>query len=236
MSPYQKNITIEIRNLTKRFGNFVAVRKINLRIGTGERYALIGANGAGKTTLMKCLVGLLAPSLGTATVAGYDVTKEPMEAKKMFGYIPDDTTVYDYLTGTELLYLTGNLRRMEKEVLRKRIHTLIRLFPIGDIMDRPMSSYSRGNKQKVAFLSALLSNPPVLLIDEPVAGLDPASIHIFGKTLQKYSKEGNTVLFISHSLPFTRQYATRVGFMEKGSLAREASVSQISSITRFAGL
>lgn len=229
-------LAIETKNLTKRFGDFEAVKEVNLKIEKGGTYALIGPNGAGKTTLMKIIVGLLSPTSGTATIFGHDITKEPRIVKQFFGYIPDNPMAYDYLTGWEFLSLTGNLRGMEKVRLEKRIKELACLFPIEDILGQVMSSYSRGNRQKVAFLASFLEKPPLLFIDEPIAGLDPASIEIFGKTIRDHVKQGKTVFFISHSLSFAQKYADRVGLMQKGEIVKEEKVSKDFSIEAFLGV
>lgn len=226
---------VETKNLSKQFGKLTAVKNVNLRIKKGEIYSLIGENGAGKTTLMKCIVGLLAYTSGEVTINGFNIIKQPLEAKKQFGFVPDDPSVYDYLTGIEFLELTANLRGIKKDEITSTIKRLIKLFPIEEILYQQMSSYSRGNRQKLAFLGALISSPPILFIDEPVAGLDPKSMEIFGNTIKSYAKAGNSIFFISHSLPFAQNYADRVGLMQKGVIVKETEIRKISNLSHFYG-
>lgn len=222
----QKQLAIKIENLSKKFGYLTAVSQVNLRIQLGEIYALIGPNGAGKTTLIKMIVGLLSADSGTASIFGHDINKQQEEAKKLFGYISDNPTAYDYLSGREFLTLTGSLRTMRKHVINERISELINLFPINNIIDQPMSEYSRGNKQKVAFLAALLAQPKLIIIDEPIVGLDPDSIKIFGNTLKNFAKNKGTVFFATHILSFAQTYASRVGIMRNGKIVVEKNIEK----------
>jgi ABC-2 type transport system ATP-binding protein len=219
-------VAIATKNLTKRFNTFTAVDAVNLSVNEGDLYALIGPNGAGKTTLIKMLVGLLIPTGGTATIAGFDIMRRPLSAKREIGYVPDDPSAYDYLTGLEFLMLTGRLRGMKEKEVKKRIDEIVPLFSISDIVPTPIAQYSRGNKQKVAILAALMTKPKILIIDEPIVGLDPSSIDILGATLIKYAREGHTVFFVTHILSFAQKYAQRVGVMKEGTIKKETVVSK----------
>lgn len=221
---------LETQHLTKKFGTFTAVDSVSLTINAGERFALIGNNGAGKTTLMKMLTGLLIPDSGTAAIAGHDVAKESLLAKKNVGYMSDDPSAYDYLTGEEFLILTGRLRNMSETALQKRLTELTSLFPIQAILPQPMSRYSRGNKQKVAFLAALMAKPKLLIIDEPIVGLDSASIEIMGETLTDYTKQGNGVLFVTHIVDFAKRFATKAGIMSNGKLLKTLEVEKSTKL------
>lgn len=217
---------IETAELTRDFGKVKAVNNVNITINSGDIYALIGPNGAGKTTLIKMLVGLLTPTNGQALICGVDINKKPVEAKANFGYVPDSPDVYGFLTGREFLQMTGNLRGMEKSKIEKRIKELENLFPLKEILGQWMSSYSRGNRQKTAFLAALLSEPKLLVIDEPIAGLDPTSMETFGQTLKKFAAEGGAVLLATHILSFGQKYASRVGVMSKGQIKKEMVIGE----------
>ena len=214
-------------NLTKKFNNgLVAVAEVNLKIRTGEIYALMGENGAGKTTLIKILTGLMLPTSGRADIFGRDIVKSPTAAKKMFGFVSDNPTAYDYLTGQEFLYFTGSLREIPEKELKEKMEKLSGLFPIKEVLSQKMGSYSRGNRQKVAFLASLLDNPKLLLIDEPIAGLDPTSIEIFGQSLREFRSNGGAVLFVTHILSFAQNYATNYGFMKNGRILEEGTIDQ----------
>jgi ABC-2 type transport system ATP-binding protein len=225
--------SIQTHNLTKKFDVFTAVDNVSMQIEKGAIYALIGENGVGKTTLVKMLVGLLTPSGGEAYINGFNIKSDPEQAKLNFGYIPDDCEIYEYLSGEEFLMFTAKLRGMSRTFFDKRYRELVDLFPIQKILKQPIRSYSRGSKQKTAFLAALLSQPSVLIIDEPVVGLDPESINIFGETLKKYALNGNTVFFVTHILSFAEKYASRIGLMKDGKLIKEDSVSKLPSLEKF---
>jgi ABC-2 type transport system ATP-binding protein len=228
---------ITTKHLTKRFGpstgGFTAVKDVTFSVGEGEIYALVGPNGAGKTTLLKLLVGLLSPTSGTASIHTYDVIHTPVAAKRQFGYVSDDPTAYEYLTGREFLTLTGRLRGLPEVKLRARIKELIPVFPIADIIDQPMTQYSRGNKQKIAVLASLLSHPKILIVDEPIVGMDATSIDIMGKLLRDYAKKGNSVLLVTHILDFAETYATRAGIMKEGKIAHEMQITASTSLAKF---
>jgi len=221
-----KKIAIKTESLTKKFGQLVAVSGVNLNIQSGEIYALIGPNGAGKTTLIKMMVGLLSADAGYTSIFGYDISRQPEEAKKFFSYISDNPTAYDYLTGREFLVLTGSLRNMKKQKITEHINELIHLFPIANVFDQPMSEYSRGNKQKVAFLATLLPKPRLIIIDEPIVGLDPDSIKIFADTLKEFAENGGTVFLATHILSFAQTCATQVGVMRAGKIVGEKKIEK----------
>ncbi len=220
--------TILSQNLSKNFGPIKAVDKISLGIKKGEIYALIGPNGAGKTTLIKMLVGLLPASSGKACIAGHNIATSPLEAKKKFGYLPDNPSVYDYLTGYEFLQLTGSLSGLSQEVITKRTHELSKIFPNENILNQKMGNYSRGNRQKVGFLASIMAPHEALIIDEPIVGLDPQSITIFGAYLTKFAALGGSILLATHTLSFAQKYAHRVGLMQDGKLVEEKFVSKIN--------
>ena len=221
-----EKLAIKVENLSKNFGRLTAVSSVNLKIRVGEIYALIGPNGAGKTTLIKMIVGLLSPDSGYVSIFDHNIIKQPEEAKKLFGYISDNPTAYDFLTGKEFLFLTGSLRMMKKETINKRINELVNLFPLKNIINQPMSEYSRGNKQKLAFLAALLAQPKIIIIDEPIVGLDPDSIKIFINTLKEFAKNGGTVFFATHILSFAQACASRCGIMREGKIVAEKDIKK----------
>jgi ABC-2 type transport system ATP-binding protein len=226
-----------VRHLTKRFGSpkngYTAVNDVSFSVAPGEIYSLIGQNGAGKTTLLKMLVGLLIPTSGSASVYGHDITVSPVSAKRQIGYISDDPSAYEYLSGREFLTLTGRLREMKPRAILSRIDELVSVFPIEEIFDQPMSRYSRGNKQKVAVLAAVFAKPKLLIIDEPIVGMDARSIGIMGNLLSDYAKDGNAVVLVTHILDFAQKYADRAGIIREGVLTREVPVTKTTVLEKF---
>lgn len=229
----EHNSVISIRNVKKSFGEVTAVNNLSLSVRRGEVYALIGENGAGKTTLIKLIVGLLTPDAGQVSLNGIDYKDDPEMVKQQFGYLPDDPSAYEYLTGYEFMEFTARLRNMEDGYFDKRLKELERMFPITNVLSQQIGNYSRGSKQKVAFLAMLLSEPEILVIDEPIVGLDPISIEIFGKTIRQYAERGHTVLFVTHILDFAEKYATRIGLMKNGQLLQEENPTKISVLRKF---
>lgn len=215
---------IVLDQLSKNFGKIKAVDQVSINVNAGEIYALIGPNGAGKTTLIKMLVGLLSPDSGHASIAGHDIVKSPLEAKKAFGYVPDNPTAYDYLTGLEFLEMTGALNGLSPGQVKNHITKLAHIFPISEILRGPMGNYSRGNRQKTAFLASLMTDHQALIIDEPVTGLDPDSITTFGRYLTGFVSHSKAVFLVTHTLSFAQKYASRVGILSQGKLVKEVQV------------
>ncbi|MFC1647349.1 ABC transporter ATP-binding protein [Patescibacteria group bacterium] len=222
--------SIAISKLSKHYGHLHAVKNVNLMIKRGDIFALVGPNGAGKTTLVKMMIGLEEPTEGNISLLGLNFYDNPVFVKKKFGYVSDNPTAYPFLSALEFLTFCGRLRQMTVSDIKERISYLTSIFPIDNILEHPMGDYSRGNKQKIAILSALLSEPEILIIDEPIVGLDPESIGILGKLVKEYAKKGNTVFFITHILKFALDNAKHIGVMKKGVLTE---VSDVTKSTNF---
>lgn len=210
--------TLEITSLTKKYGSKKAVDGVTLSLDSGEIFAMVGPNGSGKTTLIKMLVGLLDPDAGKIEILGFQQPKEANLIAQGMGYIPDDPTAYQELSGREFLWLVAKLRGIGTKDAKEMIDKLLSIFPLGDQADQLASGYSRGTKQKFAFLAAVMNNPKLLIIDEPVAGLDPASADIFKEQLKKMAASGTTIFFVTHILSFATQVSDRVGFLVNGQL------------------
>ncbi|GDX61981.1 ABC transporter ATP-binding protein [Candidatus Levyibacteriota bacterium] len=223
-----KNIAISLNGVSKKFNNKIIIHNTSLDLPRGKIFTMIGPNGAGKTTLIKMMVGLLTPTSGNIKIFGCDIVKEPIEAKKKFGFISDDPSAYDYLSGLEFLALTGKLRGMEELHISNRIREIGDIFPLDDILYQPMAYYSRGSRQKIALLSALIHNPKILFIDEPIVGLDPASINIFGNILLEFKKNEGTVFFVTHTLSFADNFADHVFIMNNGIIIKDQPISKNS--------
>jgi len=212
---------IELRNVTKRFGSFVAVDDISLAIPAGEFFGFLGPNGAGKTTTIKMLTGLFRPTSGSCSVNGFDVQASPVGAKKSFGYVPDQPHLYDRLTGREFLYFVGGLYKPEGEVLRTRIEQYAQLFEMEPFLDKPAEEYSQGMRQRVALAAALVHDPPVLIIDEPLLGLDPRSSWLVKTTLKELTKKGLTIFMSTHLLRVVEELCDRIVIIKGGRIIYE---------------
>lgn len=224
---------IKVSNLTKKFGKLVAVNKLNLEIKKGEIFGFIGPNGAGKTTTIKMLTGVLAPTEGKIEIGGFDIEKEPVKAKQLIGYIPDDPYVYPELTGREFLWLVGKL--FEVEDLKAKIKKLLPIYKIEKIVDGPFKDYSRGNKQKLTILAALLHKPQVLVIDEPILGLDPLSAQETIKIFKDFAKKGGTIFVSTHTLNVAEKICHRIGVIDEGRLIFEGSIKELEKVVHEEG-
>ena len=185
---------VTIQGLTKKFGDAAAIKNIDLTLKEGEVYALIGPNGSGKTTLVKTIAGLLRPSQGKILVNGIDIVKDPARAKAFLGYIPDEPSVWAGMTGEEFLHFIGALWGMEDQKIRAtRVKELLAKFNLAGIEKGYFEDYSRGNKQKFTIMAALLHAPKLLLVDEPIVGLDPQSAEIAKKEFREFADRGGAV-------------------------------------------
>ncbi|MCH7951894.1 ABC transporter ATP-binding protein [Patescibacteria group bacterium] len=220
-------VAIKIVNVNKRFTNVHAVRDLTLSVKTGEIFALIGPNGAGKTTTVKMITGLIAPTSGRIWVLGKDVAADPVQAKKELGYIPDDPFVYDYLTGREFLQLTGDLFGLRRQETNTRIKKLLKLFNLESVIDGRFTDYSRGNKQKTIIIANVLHQPKVLVIDEPVLGLDVQSQKVTKKLFRDFAKDGGSILLCTHTLSVAQEIADRIGIIKEGELVEEGSLRDL---------
>lgn len=221
-----------VEKVSKNFGKTAALKHLNLSLVPGDIYALIGPNGSGKTTFIKIVVGLLDPDTGTAKIAGFDVDKNPVEAKSNFGYLPDGPVGYPFLTGREFLKFAASLKNLNPGRTLSHFSSLIEELGLSPFLDHEVRNFSRGNLQKTAFIAALMGDPKVVIIDEPIVGLDPTSVEVFGKTLKLYAKKGGTVIFVTHVLDFAKKYATRYGLLRNGKLIKEGRLTPKINITK----
>jgi ABC-2 type transport system ATP-binding protein len=219
--------------VTKRFGALLVVRDLSFTVAPGEIYGLIGPNGSGKTTTVKMLTGLYRPSGGRIVVDGVDLGRAPERAKRAIGYVPDEPYVYEQLSGREFLHLMGELYGVPRAARVARIEQLLELYPVAGIIDTRLEHYSRGNKQKLTILAALLHEPRVLVVDEPIVGLDPESALLTRDILTAFAARGGAVLLSTHSLGFAEMLCHRVGLLAAGVLVREG---HLASLRAAAGL
>lgn len=220
---------IELINVTKKFGDKVAVKGLSLDVKSGEFFAFLGPNGAGKTTTIKMITGLLKPDGGTVKICGIDISQKPGEAKMKTGYVPDSPYIYEKLTAREYLEFTGGLYRMPQEKIEKKIEWLFDLFGMNGWADSRCEEYSHGMRQKVIFCSAFLHEPEVLVVDEPMVGLDPQSARLVKDLLKMLSSRGTTVFVSTHTLSVAEELCDRIGIVDKGELIALGTLDELRS-------
>ena len=225
------NAEIELVNATKRFGDKTAVSGLSLRINPGEIFGLLGPNGAGKTTTLKMLAGLLQPSEGSAKICGVDMRQRPEQAKQSLGYIPDDPFIYELLTGREFLYLTANLFGITSGALDREIDRLVELFDAGEWIDQRSEGYSHGMRQKAVLAATLLHHPDVFLIDEPMVGLDPASMILVKNIFKQQAARGCALLISTHTLSLAESICHRIGIIARGKLVAMGTLDELHRLS-----
>lgn len=211
---------ISIRGLTKRFGAQVAVEELSLEIPAGQIVGFLGPNGAGKTTTLKMLTGMLAPTSGTAQIAGHDLLREPLEVKRRVGFVPESGAVFEALTGQEYLEMVAALYGIDSAQAQERIAQFIAFFDLAQatLREKLLGAYSKGMRRKVVIIAALLHNPPVIFFDEPLDGLDANAAVGFKALIQTLAREGKTVVYSSHLLDVVERMCDRVIIINKGRL------------------
>jgi ABC-2 type transport system ATP-binding protein len=221
---------IKLVNLSKNYGKLTAVNGINLHIARGEVFGFLGPNGAGKTTTIKIMAGLLQPTSGSALIGGFDVQKEPLKAKFITGFIPDRPFLYEKLTASEFMHFVANLYEMENP--NGRIASLLELFGLPEWKDELVENFSHGMKQRLVMASALLHNPKVLVVDEPMVGLDPRGARLVKDIFRNLTSEGVTIFMSTHTLEIVEQMCTRVAIINKGDIIAQGSVEELGRLAR----
>jgi ABC-2 type transport system ATP-binding protein len=220
---------IEIFGLTKKYGSFTAVDKLNLTIRKGEIFGLLGPNGAGKSTVILMLMGLSEPDSGTAKVCGLDPSRNPVEVKKKVGYLPEDVGFYDNLTGMENLVYTARLNSIPMGESEQRAGQLLDRVGLSNDLKKKAGKYSRGMRQRLGLADVLIKNPEVIILDEPTMGIDPAGVKDFLDLIVSLSREeGITVLFSSHHLHQVQKVCDRVGIFVSGKLLAEGDINSLA--------
>jgi ABC-2 type transport system ATP-binding protein len=209
---------IELDQLVKKFGGLVAVNDVSLKIGRGEFFALLGPNAAGKTTLIKLLAGLIKSTSGHARICGFDVQSQPLAARQRLAYVPDFPFLYDKLTAWEFFRFTGQMFRLDAARIEKNARELVARFHLGEFADRTLEGLSHGTRQRIAIASALLHDPEVFVVDEPMVGLDPQHARVVKDVLKERSLAGMTVLVSTHQLSIAEEMADRIGIIHGGKL------------------
>jgi ABC-2 type transport system ATP-binding protein len=221
---------IQFKDLTKKFGSFTAVNSIDLHIRKGALYGFLGPNGAGKSTTIKMLTGIYSLSGGDIVVDGMSILMEPQKIKMITGYIPDQPYLYDRLTGKEFLFFCGGLFGLDKKSVKLRIEEMIETLKLGDWLNKRTEEYSQGMKQRVAIASAFLHHPRLIILDEPMVGLDPQSAVLVKQFLKRKSEEGITVFMSTHSLNVVEEICTDVGIINKGKIIFSGGLDELLSM------
>lgn len=219
---------IQADGLTKRYGSFVAVDGVSLRIEAGEVFGMLGPNGAGKTTTILMILGLTEPTSGDIRVLGFDPLREPLEVKRRVGYLPDTPGFYDTLTARQNLRYTGRLAGMPADALERRIETVLSRVRLDDVADARVGTFSRGMRQRLGLADVLLKEPGVVILDEPTNGLDPQATREFLDLILTLKSEGMAVLLSSHLLAQVQAVCDRVGLFHHGRMALEGTVGGIA--------
>lgn len=209
---------IEVTGLTKAYGELQALKGLSLTVRPGEVFGLLGHNGAGKSTFAKILSGLVLPDAGEARVAGHALAQDPLAARAAFGYLPEESVLYEELTAWEHLELFAQLRGMDLALARERATRLFDFFDLGDAAQRPVAGYSRGMRRKAAIALAVLPDPPALLFDEPTGGLDPEGARRFAELLAELKRRERAVIVQSHILGLVEKRCDRIGVLDHGTL------------------
>ncbi|MFQ6134829.1 MAG: ABC transporter ATP-binding protein [Nitrososphaerales archaeon] len=226
---------IKAESIGKSFGSVKAVRDLNLVVKAGEISGLLGPNGSGKSTTMKIIMGILKPDSGMVSVYGVDVKERPVDARRMIGYVPETPYLYEYLTAAEYLDFVGVAYGIEPEVRRQRVEELLQALQMEKHVNEVMSGFSQGMKQKIALTAALLHSPRILILDEPLNGLDPRSARIVKELLHRLAKEDVAILFSTHVLEIAEAICHRVTIMNEGSVLAEGSVRELRSMAGLHG-
>ncbi len=218
---------IEIENITKRFGEKVAVDHLSLTVPSGEFFAFVGPNGAGKTTTIKLIVGLLHADEGTVRICGQDIQKNAAAAKALLSHIPDQPYLYDKLTGREFLEFVARMHRIEPAQARRKIEELSDVLSLRDYLDDLAEGYSHGMKQRVVIASAIVHDPKVIVVDEPMVGLDPRSVRSVKDLLRDLSQAGATIFMSTHTLNVAEELAGRIGIIDHGRMVAVGTLDEL---------
>ena len=218
---------IRLTNLTKRYGSFTAVDGIDLEVPSGELFGFLGPNGAGKTTTLRMIAGILKPTSGVVEIGGDDLERKPRKAKTRMGFIPDRPFVYDKLTGAEFLRFVAALYGQEGAVIERRMDELLKLFDLAPWKDELTESYSHGMRQKLIISSALIHQPEVIVVDEPMVGLDPKSARLLKDLFKEFTQRGGTILMSTHTLEVAEDMCDRIGIIQGGKIVACGTMTEL---------
>ena len=223
---------IRVENLTKHYGKLAAVDSLNLEIPAGEIFGFLGPNGAGKTTTIKVMMGILRATSGRVLLGGFDVEREPEKAKAITGYIPDRPFIYEKLTGGEFLKFVGALHHMERATLERRIAELLEFFELSEWKDELVEGYSHGMKQRLVLSASLLHQPKILIVDEPMVGIDPRGARKLKDLFITLAKGGVAIFLSTHSVGVAEEVCRRVGIIHKGKLIASGTMAELRRLAK----
>ena len=226
---------IELTQITKKYGDHPAVNNLNLSVPKGEIFGFIGPNGAGKTTTIKIMGGVLQPSYGNVRICGINMEADPENAKGKIGYIPDRPYLYEKLTGMEFLQFMADLYGVNKNGFVKRAESELKRFSLMDWADELIESYSHGMRQRLIFASALLHDPDVIIVDEPMVGLDPVAIMLVKDLFKSLSKKGVTIFMSTHTLKVAEEICDRIGVIHRGRLIATGTTEDLQHEAQVTG-
>ena len=229
---------IDLQNVSKTYAKngVKALNDLTLHVEGGELFGFIGPNGAGKTTAIKLMTGILMPDAGTITIAGHDMSADRLEAQRLIGFVPDGNDLYDRLTGMEYLNFMADIYQVGASQRKAHIEKYLSLFSLEDAVNNQIRAYSKGMKQKLVVIGALIHNPPIWILDEPLGGLDPRAAHLLKEEMIRHCKEGNTVFFSTHVLEVAEKLCTRIGVIDHGTLRAQGTLEELRSGEKGASL
>ncbi len=218
---------IQLKQVTKRYGRFTAVHPLNLHVRKGELFGFLGPNGAGKTTTIRMIAGVLHPTEGSITIGGHDLINNPLEAKRLVGYIPDRPSVYEKLTGAEFLRFVSGLWGRDGAAAQRRADELLELFDLATWKNTLIESYSHGMRQKLLISSALVHSPDLIVVDEPMVGLDPRAARLIKELLRSFTDAGGTVFLSTHTLEVAQTLCDRIAILYEGKIRAMGTMAEL---------
>ncbi|HEX6535890.1 MAG TPA: ABC transporter ATP-binding protein [Gemmatimonadaceae bacterium] len=218
---------IQLRALTKRYGSFTAVDAIDLEVPPGQLFGFLGPNGAGKTTTLRMIAGILRPTTGSVSIGGVELARDPAAAKAKLGFIPDRPFIYEKLTGAEFLRFVAGLYGQEGSAVERRMDELLALFDLADWKDELVESYSHGMRQKLIISSAFLHRPEVIVVDEPMVGLDPKATRILKDLFREYTRRGHTIMMSTHTLEVAESLCDRIAIIHGGRIRAAGTMDEL---------
>jgi ABC-2 type transport system ATP-binding protein len=218
---------IQLKQVTKRYGRFTAVHPLDLHVRKGELFGFLGPNGAGKTTTIRMIAGVLHPTAGSITIGGHDLINNPLEAKRLVGYIPDRPSVYEKLTGAEFLRFVSGLWGRDGAAAQRRADELLELFDLATWKNTLIESYSHGMRQKLLISSALVHSPDLIVVDEPMVGLDPRAARLIKELLRSFTDAGGTVFLSTHTLEVAQTLCDRIAILYEGKIRAMGTMAEL---------